>query len=688
MKHKTNCLTVMLHWVVLVLLSWTETVLCKCTNSDDVSFELTTGYVFSSPGNIIATKPGILSITECIRSCREDLQCQAVNYETGLCVLFASKPDSQPDALSKSQFPVFTLFAQKICLKNKHSCRRPWIFEIVKGQELVVNPKDRRHVLSRKECMELCLHEKRFVCRSSNYNSVTGECCLNDVDRFTLPGPHNADTEPNKQVEYLESNCVNEPIKMCDFTEISGKILKTVDVVYQDVESLHVCQNLCLQSKDFRCHTVDYGDTGGNICRLSHHTTSSLQHIDEPYLEMAKSTTYQLTACYNISVDCRGADMVARVHTNKMFSGKVYAKSRPNSCVMDVDNSLDFELHLGYHDLNCDVKQDAPGKFTTDIIIQHHDQIVTGQDVGLSVRCSYNLQNRSVGHGMELAVAGEPEPAHSEEAAFVISPTVTMRITDRKGDDIYTAQVGDALSLRFHILDDNSPYQIFVRELIALDGVDSSEILLIDSMGCPTDPTIMGPIVTVETTNGAQILEAPFDAFKFPTSDVVQFKALVTPCLPKCEPVVCHVEDYYGIARKVDSFGRRRRSIDRKLLEKSRRRRSMDPEIPLEKDEIVYQSIRIEDKFKFDKPSWKQQQHQPDSVQFSGSGSGALPDSSCMNMTGVAVAAVLLVSTQICFVMFCILLWHKRKSPAKEDKLEPVTGDSVSFPWNQFYRIS
>lgn len=96
MKYKTNFLTVMLHWVVLVLLSWTETVLCKCTNSDDVSFELTTGYVFSSPGNIIATKPGILSITECIRSCREDLQCQAVNYETGLCVLFASKPDSQP----------------------------------------------------------------------------------------------------------------------------------------------------------------------------------------------------------------------------------------------------------------------------------------------------------------------------------------------------------------------------------------------------------------------------------------------------------------------------------------------------------------------------------------------------------------------------------------------------------------
>lgn len=54
----------------------------------------------------------------------------------------------------------------------------------------------------------------------------------------------------------------------------------------------------------------------------------------------------------------------------QVFNGKVYAKSRPNSCVADVVNSLDFQLKLGYHDLNCDVKQDAPGKFSADIIIQ------------------------------------------------------------------------------------------------------------------------------------------------------------------------------------------------------------------------------------------------------------------------------------------------------------------------------
>ncbi len=43
--------------------------------------------------------------------------------------------------------------------------------------------------------------------------------------------------------------------------------------------------------------------------------------------------------------------------------------------------------------------------------------------------------------------------------------------------------MGDPLALRFEIEDEWSPYQIFVRELVAMDGKDTSEILLIDSIG-------------------------------------------------------------------------------------------------------------------------------------------------------------------------------------------------------------
>lgn len=78
---------------------------------------------------------------------------------------------------------------------------------------------------------------------------------------------------------------------------------------------------------------------------------------------------------------------------------------------------------------------------------------------------------------------------------IVDSPNVAMKITDRAGEDIKaSAEVGDPLALRFEILDRNSPYEIFVRELVAMDGVDSSEIVLIDADGCPTDHFIMGPL--------------------------------------------------------------------------------------------------------------------------------------------------------------------------------------------------
>jgi hypothetical protein len=57
------------------------------------------------------------------------------------------------------------------------------------------------------------------------------------------------------------------------------------------------------------------------------------------------------------------------------------------------------------------------------------------------------------------------------------------------------ARVGDPLALQFVIMDPESPYDIFVRDLVAMDGADGAEIQLIDERGCPTDSFIMGPLV-------------------------------------------------------------------------------------------------------------------------------------------------------------------------------------------------
>ena len=112
-------------------------------------------------------------------------------------------------ALTTSQFPVFTLYVQKNCLKVTPSadptesvtdgrgalrldangrseapgslqklpssradpvgaqsiCNRAWSFERVQGFELETLPKRRRRVDNRQACQELCLGERSFVCR-------------------------------------------------------------------------------------------------------------------------------------------------------------------------------------------------------------------------------------------------------------------------------------------------------------------------------------------------------------------------------------------------------------------------------------------------------------------------------------------------------------------------------------------
>lgn len=394
--------------------------------------------------------------------------------------------------------------------------------------------------------------------------------------------------------EYLENNCIEEPSKLCEFKRLPGKILKTVDSVYQDVANIDECRELCLNSP-FRCHSYDFGDTGEMVCRLSHHSRSTLSDIQDPYLEVPEASTFELTSCYNVSIECRAADMIAKIKTSRLFDGKVYAKGSPNSCAVDVKGELEFELRMGYTDIECNVRQNGLGSYLNDVVIQHHDMIVTSSDLGLALTCQYDMTNKTVTNDVDLDIVGDIETALNEEVV-VDSPNVIMKITTRDGSAMKeTAEVGDPLALKFEIMDEQSPYEIFVRELVAMDGADSGEITLIDSRGCPTDHFIMGPIYR-SSSNSGKILLSHFDAFKFPSSPTVQFRALVTPCMPTCEPVQCDENNFGGELRSIISYGRKRRSLNETNVEKRVRRDILSS--PSD-DLLLVQSIQINDKFGF-----------------------------------------------------------------------------------------
>ncbi|KAL6262118.1 hypothetical protein P5V15_007218 [Pogonomyrmex californicus] len=69
-----------------------------------VGFELVTGYVYTAPTNMLESIPGTLMLTDCLETCQANDSCQAVNYETGLCVLFSSNADSNPGKIESLSY--------------------------------------------------------------------------------------------------------------------------------------------------------------------------------------------------------------------------------------------------------------------------------------------------------------------------------------------------------------------------------------------------------------------------------------------------------------------------------------------------------------------------------------------------------------------------------------------------------
>lgn len=90
-------------------------------------------------------------------------------------------------------------------------CKKEWAFERVVGMELVNNDDLVMHsVPSRIECMQACLQEQSFLCRSAEYHYQTSDCRLSKQNRRTLP---NAFRLSEDQVDYLENQCAPGELK-------------------------------------------------------------------------------------------------------------------------------------------------------------------------------------------------------------------------------------------------------------------------------------------------------------------------------------------------------------------------------------------------------------------------------------------------------------------------------------------
>ena len=216
--------------------------------------------------------------------------------------------------------------------------------------------------------------------------------------------------------------------------------------------------------------------------------------------------------------------------------------------------------------------------------------------------------------------------------------------------------------------------------------------MLLDANGCPTEGQIMGPLARGK--GEAKDLVANFDAFKFPSSEMVQFRALVTPCMPRCQPVECVYQDFYGGDNtRVVSYGRKKRGVEgvegvEGVMERwSRSKRSQ--ESTLGEEVLITHAFRISDKFDKKKKaqiekemmalSEKKSRKEPLASRrpnFSNSGSLAYGDEAnfdpdhlevCLNVTGLIAGVAVFLIVQLLTVFLWTHFWQSRNRKKMRD---------------------
>ncbi|XP_062560724.1 uncharacterized protein LOC134225008 [Armigeres subalbatus] len=556
-----------------------------------------------------------LSLYECQGWCREEPDCQAAAFsfvvnpltpaQETLCqlqnVTAANNPASTPQRSSSMYYMV------KLQLRSENACQRPWNFERVPNKIIRGLDNALIYTSTKEACLSACLNEKRFICRSVEYDYNNMKCVLSDSDRRTTG--QLVQLVDAQGVDYFENLCL-KPGQACKYTRgfqlprtgvSEDKVSQYVGLHYYTDKELQVtsdsaCKLACEIETEFLCRSFLYmGQPMGSQynCRLYHLDHKSLPDGPSTYLNGERplidvgepsgvyyenscekagpgETTLPVVfdaaedhsinnltrndancdktgTCYDVSVHCKDTRIAVQVRTNKPFNGRIYALGRSETCNIDVINSDSFRLDLTMGGQDCNT-QSATGIYSNTVVLQHHSVVMTKADKIYKVKCTYDMSSKNISFGM-LPIR-DPEMIHINSSPE--APPPRIRILDARTREVETVRIGDRLTFRIEIPED-TPYGIFARSCVAMAKDSKSTFQIIDDDGCPVDPTIFPAF-----TQDGNALQSIYEAFRFTESYGVIFQCNVKYCLGPCEPAVCE----WG-RDSVESWGRKRRSVTR-----------------------------------------------------------------------------------------------------------------------------
>ncbi|XP_064117624.1 uncharacterized protein LOC135223045 [Macrobrachium nipponense] len=270
-----------------------------------------------------------LSLWECQGWCREEPECAAASFsfvmnplapvQETLCLLqnetMASNPSAQP------QRAVSLYYMVKLSVRTDKVCNRPWTFERVPNKMIKGLDNALIFTSTKEACLASCLNERRFICRSAEYNYVTLQCHLSEHDRRSVT--ESVEMVDVQGVDFFENLCLGSS-ESCqgerDYIEPQfgvpvDRVSHYVDMHYYVDKELMAnsdaaCKRACEIENEFLCRSFLYkGPPTGNsyncqLFHLDHYTLpdgpSTFLSTDRPLLDNGERTgTYYENACKN-----------------------------------------------------------------------------------------------------------------------------------------------------------------------------------------------------------------------------------------------------------------------------------------------------------------------------------------------------------------------------------------------------
>lgn len=280
--------------------------------------------------------------------------------------------------------------------------------------------------------------------------------------------------------------------------------------------------------------------------------------------EIWASPVQDMPKIVSLDVKCEKSGMKVFVQFDKPFNGIVFSKGHYSNmnCVHLPSGlgrssaSFDIGLHecgtagntdnynQGYgHEAGAGGGAGAGTYFENIIVIQYDPQVQEVWDQARKLRCTWHDQ-------YEKSVTFRPFPVDMLDVvrADFAGDNVGCWMQIQVGKGPWASEVsglvkiGQTMTMVLAIKDDDSKFDMLVRNCVAHDG-KRAPIQLVDQRGCVTRPKLMSRFTKIKNFGAsASVLSyAHFQAFKFPDSMEVHFQCTIQICRYHC-PDQCSSE--------------------------------------------------------------------------------------------------------------------------------------------------